>query len=85
MWHGIKEESKDSAVVITSHTMEEAEALSTKIGIMASGLFKCLGSLSSIQKDYGQGFDVEFNLDFDFFNCLLLRDPVSDNPSIVED
>lgn len=48
LWHGIQEESKDSAVVITTHTMEEAEALATRIGIMASGRLKCLGSLASI-------------------------------------
>ena len=31
---------KKSAVVLTTHSMEEAEALSTKLGIMVSGHFK---------------------------------------------
>lgn len=53
MWRGIKHMGKRSALVITTHAMEEAEALATKIGIMTSGRFKCLGSLQSIQKDYG--------------------------------
>lgn len=34
MWNAIKEECKDSATVLTTHTMEEAEAISDKIGIM---------------------------------------------------
>jgi ABC-type multidrug transport system ATPase subunit len=36
---------KTSAVILTTHLMEEAEALSTKMGIMdKGGLFKCFGS-----------------------------------------
>lgn len=45
LWHGIKEEGKNSAVVITTHAMEEAEVLADKISIMASGRFKCIGTL----------------------------------------
>ena len=34
MWRAIKSEGKNSAVVITTHAMEEAEALAQKLGIM---------------------------------------------------
>ena len=34
MWKAIKSEGQNSAVVITTHAMEEAEALATKLGIM---------------------------------------------------
>ena len=34
MWRTIKSEGTNSAVVITTHAMEEAEALATKLGIM---------------------------------------------------
>ena len=34
MWRTIKSEGANSAVVITTHAMEEAEALATKLGIM---------------------------------------------------
>jgi len=36
---------KQSTIVLTTHSMEEAEALSTKIGIMVQGELKCLGSV----------------------------------------
>ena len=66
MWHGIRHESKNSAVVITTHTMEEAEALSDRIAIMDAGKFKCLGSLNQIQNSFGLGFfDLELNLDLE--------------------
>jgi ABC-type multidrug transport system ATPase subunit len=48
MWSVIEKISqkyKQSAVILTTHSMEEAEALCTKMGIMVrGGIFKCLGS-----------------------------------------
>ena len=41
MWKAIRSEGIDSAVVITTHAMEEAEALSSKLGIMVAGKFSC--------------------------------------------
>jgi ATP-binding cassette subfamily A (ABC1) protein 3 len=35
--------SKKSSVVLTTHSMEEAEALSTKLAIMVEGNVKCIG------------------------------------------
>ena len=43
--------------------MEEAEALSTKLGIMVAGKFKCFGSLQHIKQEYGLGYEIEFNID----------------------
>ena len=41
----ISQRDKKSAVILTSHSMEEAEALSTKLGIMVrGGVFRCMGS-----------------------------------------
>lgn len=41
----ISQKNKKSAVVLTTHSMEEAEALSTKMGIMVrGGIFRCFGS-----------------------------------------
>jgi ATP-binding cassette, subfamily A (ABC1), member 3 len=41
----ISTERKRSSIILTTHSMEEAEALSTKIGIMVDGELKCLGSI----------------------------------------
>ena len=37
-------DSEKTAVILTTHTMEECEALCQRIGIMAGGKLKCLGS-----------------------------------------
>jgi len=48
MWSVISRIStkrKSSSIVLTTHSMEEAEALSTKMVIMVEGQFKCMGSI----------------------------------------
>ena len=43
--------------------MDEAEALSTKMGIMVKGgIFKCLGSSSHIKEKYGTGYEIEIKV-----------------------
>jgi ABC-type multidrug transport system ATPase subunit len=78
LWYGIKEEGKNSAIIITTHAMEEAEALAKKIAIMASGRFKCFGTLHQIQMDYGGGFEMEFNLESNYFADLESRMPIEE-------
>lgn len=53
MWKGIRSEGQDSAVIITTHAMEEAEALSSKLGIMVEGKFSCFGTLQYIKETFG--------------------------------
>lgn len=52
--------NKTSAVILTTHSMEEAEALSTKMGIMVKGgVFKCFGSSQHIRDKFGTGYIIE--------------------------
>lgn len=37
LWKTIRDESKNSALIVTTHSMEEAEALGTKMAIMVAG------------------------------------------------
>jgi len=46
-------EETDRSVVLTSHSMEECEALCTRIAIMVNGRFKCLGSLQHLKSRFG--------------------------------
>jgi ATP-binding cassette subfamily A (ABC1) protein 3 len=63
MWKSIRSEGANSAVVITTHAMEEAEALATKLGIMVQGKIKCFGTPNHIREKFGQGYEIEMNLD----------------------
>ena len=46
MWKAIRHEGQNSAVVMTTHAMEEAEAISTNIAIQVQGWFRSFGSLA---------------------------------------
>ncbi|XP_066292809.1 phospholipid-transporting ATPase ABCA3-like isoform X1 [Branchiostoma lanceolatum] len=43
-------------IVITSHSMEECEALCTCLAIMVNGQFKCLGSTQHLKSRFGEGY-----------------------------
>ncbi len=66
MWSvvaGISQRDKKCAVVLTTHSMEEAEALSTKMGIMVrGGVFKCFGSSQHIKNKFGTGYELEIKI-----------------------
>ena len=51
--------------------MEEAEALSTKMGIMVrGGIFRCMGSSQHIKNKYGIGYEVEIKVNKSSYNEL---------------
>eukprot|EP00048_Salpingoeca_helianthica_P013328 m.199069 g.199069 ORF g.199069 m.199069 type:complete len:2327 (-) comp15490_c4_seq4:26-7006(-) len=46
------------SVVLTSHSMEECEALCTRLAIMVDGRFRCLGSPQHLKDVYGSGYTL---------------------------
>ncbi|KAM9425735.1 phospholipid-transporting ATPase ABCA1 [Pholidichthys leucotaenia] len=46
------------SVILTSHSMEECEALCTRMAIMVNGRFKCLGSIQHLKNRFGDGYTV---------------------------
>jgi ATP-binding cassette, subfamily A (ABC1), member 3 len=52
----IKARNAGKSVVLTSHSMEECEALCTRLAIMVNGEFKCLGSTQHLKNKFSKGF-----------------------------
>ncbi|XP_062556230.1 phospholipid-transporting ATPase ABCA3-like [Armigeres subalbatus] len=50
------------AIVLTSHSMEECEALCTRLAIMVNGEFKCLGSAQHLKNKFTEGFFLTIKL-----------------------
>merc|ERR1712070_618511 len=46
------------SVVLTSHSMQECQALCSRIGIMVNGELQCLGSLQSLKSRFGTGYSL---------------------------
>ncbi|KAK6167985.1 hypothetical protein SNE40_021899 [Patella caerulea] len=45
-------------LILTSHSMEECDALCTRVAIMVNGSFKCLGSPQHLKNKYGRGYTL---------------------------
>ncbi|CAF0791152.1 unnamed protein product [Brachionus calyciflorus] len=66
LWNDIISLIKENRVVIlTSHSMEECEALCTRLVIMVNGQFKCLGSPQHLKSKFGNGYKVSIRLNDD--------------------
>jgi ATP-binding cassette subfamily A (ABC1) protein 3 len=59
---GNVEPSERTSVILTTHSMEECEALCPRIGIMAGGKLRCLGSAQHLKSKFGQGYQVEMKI-----------------------
>lgn len=62
----ILHEGKNSAVIVTTHSMEEAETISSKIAIQVDGFIRSFGTLKQILRADGQGqecYFIDFNID----------------------
>ena len=58
----ISQQDSQCAVVLTTHSMEECEALCGRVGIMVGGRLRCLGSAQHLKGRYGQGYQLEVKL-----------------------
>ncbi|XP_039671640.1 retinal-specific phospholipid-transporting ATPase ABCA4-like [Perca fluviatilis] len=63
LWNAIMSVIQDGrAVVLTSHSMEECEALCTRLAIMVNGTFKCLGTIQQLKYKFGDGYVVTMKI-----------------------
>lgn len=67
-----KVRSTGKSIVLTSHLMDECEALCTRLAIMVNGEFKCLGSVQHLKNKFSQGFNL----------TIKVRKNLSTNPQI---
>ena len=65
MWDLLSHLAKNRSVVLTTHSMEEAEALCTRIAIMVSGRMRCLGSPQHLKTRYLDGYSIDIHCHFD--------------------
>ena len=58
MWDVIEAAKQDRCVILTTHSMEEADILGDKIGIMAKGRLRCIGNSVRLKTKFGEGYRV---------------------------
>ena len=58
VWDMIVRAKKGRVILLTTHSMEEADILGDRIAIMAKGLLQALGTSIGLKKEYGGGFRI---------------------------
>ncbi|NXW04409.1 ABCAA protein, partial [Fregetta grallaria] len=54
--------SKETGAILTTHYMEEAEAVCDRVAIMASGQLRCIGSIQYLKNKFGKGYLLEIKV-----------------------
>lgn len=63
LWNILAEAKGARAMVLTTHSMEEADVLCTRIGIITEGRLRCLGTQTRLKAKYGSGYHLYINCD----------------------
>ncbi|KAK5906421.1 hypothetical protein CgunFtcFv8_002288 [Champsocephalus gunnari] len=64
MWRAIRAafKNRQRGAILTTHYMEEAEAVCDRVAIMVSGQLRCIGSIQHLKWKYGRGYSLEVKL-----------------------
>ncbi|KAF7698247.1 phospholipid-transporting ATPase ABCA3 [Silurus meridionalis] len=79
LWDAVtRTRESGKAIVITSHSMEECEALCTRLAVMVNGQFKCLGSPQHLKSKFGSGYTllakIRMGADLEEMELQLFKD-----------
>jgi len=58
VWKFIEEFKKDRCIILTTHSMEEADALGDDIVIMSKGVIKAIGNSIHLKNKFGNGYRI---------------------------
>ncbi|KAG2399028.1 ABC transporter A family member 7 [Vigna angularis] len=53
LWNVVKRAKQDRAIILTTHSMEEAEVLCDRLGIFVDGSLQCIGNPKELKGRYG--------------------------------
>ena len=74
LWNFLKEFKNDKIIILTTHSLDEAEYLGDRIGIMSSGQFICSGSSSYLKSKYPCGFNLNLLVNSEIFDLEKKRE-----------
>jgi ATP-binding cassette subfamily A (ABC1) protein 3 len=63
LWDFLKEFKSDKIIILTTHSLDEAEYLGDRIGIMTNGRYICSGTSSFLKSKYPCGFNLNLLID----------------------
>ncbi|XP_047518693.1 cholesterol transporter ABCA5-like isoform X1 [Pieris napi] len=67
--------------ILTTHSMEEADALCSRVGIMVKGGLRCVGSTQHLKNLYGAGYTLEMKIGQPNHKQTMMESDISMSPS----
>lgn len=58
IWNIISDQKASKSIILTTHNMEEADVLCSRIGIVTKGLLTCIGTPMYLKTRYGKGYHL---------------------------
>ena len=58
VWKLIQKMKKSKVIILTTHSMEEADILSDRIGVINEGKMRCVGTPLFLKNTYGDGYRI---------------------------
>ncbi|XP_025783287.1 ATP-binding cassette sub-family A member 10-like [Puma concolor] len=76
MWQAIQTivKNTEKGVLLTTHSMAEAEAVCDRVAIMVSGKLRCIGSIQNLKSKFGKDYILE----------VKIKDPIQVEPVHTE-
>ncbi|GET86723.1 ATP-binding cassette protein subfamily A, member 5, putative [Leishmania tarentolae] len=62
LWTAIQHAALHSSVVLTTHHLEEVEALAHRLAIMVDGSLRCIGDKTHLKTKFGTGFEMSIRV-----------------------
>ncbi|OVA13317.1 ABC transporter-like [Macleaya cordata] len=56
LWNVVKHAKQNRAIILTTHSMEEAEVLCDRLGVFVNGSFQCIGNPKELKARYGGSY-----------------------------
>ena len=89
LWSVIRRRTAHASSMLTTHSMEECEALCSRICVMVDGAMRSLGPIMTLKTTYGQGLKVEVRLNAEMLSntsfFLALQAAGWESASLEED
>jgi ABC-type multidrug transport system ATPase subunit len=62
VWKLIEKLKEGKSIILTTHSMEEADVLADRICVIVKGQLKCIGTTFYLKRTYGEGHRMLINL-----------------------
>ncbi|XP_018306221.1 ATP-binding cassette sub-family A member 1 [Mycetomoellerius zeteki] len=80
LWNTLQScQAAGQAIILTSHSMEECEALCNRLVIMVKGELVCIGASQELKQRFGAGYDIHIQL-----NPSRMDEDVNNIKKIIE-